>query len=353
MDRDFYLKLGRAGFRMPIGADLVLHERANPARIVRDGRALGQVVEETARRYQTPLAFGHMDLTVEKAALLRHLDVSDEQAATFHFKECPAPETVARIRSGLAGPLHPLLQAQVDAMGYIARETDLLPVGMTIGPFSLMTKLLSDPIAPIYLAGTGLTAEEDPEVRTVEALLELATLMVLRSAAAQIEAGAKAMFVAEPAANKVYVSPRQMEAGSDIFDRYPIRANRRLKVLLQEHGVDLVFHCCGELTDDMVRAFASLQPVILSLGSSRKLWEDARLVPDDIVLYGNLPSKHFYSDALVSCQDVERMTCELLGKMRETRHPFILGSECDVLSVPGAEAVIRSKVDAFVRCTCG
>jgi uroporphyrinogen-III decarboxylase len=237
-------------------------------------------------------------------------------------------------------------------MGYIARETDLLPVGMTIGPFSLMTKLLSDPIAPIYLAGSGLTAEEDPEVRTVETLLELATLMVLRSAAAQIEAGAKAMFVAEPAANKVYVSPRQMEAGSDIFHRFPIRANRRLTALLQEHGVDLVFHCCGELTDDMVRAFASLQPVILSLGSSRKLWEDARLVPDHIVLYGNLPSKHFYSDALVSRADVERMTCELLGQMRATGHPFILGSECDVLSVPGAEAVIRSKVDAFVSCPC-
>jgi hypothetical protein len=46
------------------------------------------------------------------------------------------------------------------------------------------------------------------------------------------------------------------------------------------------------------------------------------------------------------------MTCDLLRKMRETGHPFILGSECDVLSVPGAEAVIRGKVDAFVRCAC-
>jgi uroporphyrinogen-III decarboxylase len=352
VNRDYYLELGRAGLRMPIGTDLVLHEQPDPAAVVRDGRALGRVVEETARRYRTPLALGHMDLTIEKAALLRPLGVSDAEAATFHFKTCPDEETVARIRTGLAGPLHPHLQAQVDAMRYIARETDLLPVGMTIGPFSLTTKLLSDPIAPIYLAGTGLTAEEDPEVRTVETLLELATLTVLRSVAAQIEAGAKALLVAEPAANKVYVSPRQMEAGSDIFDRYPIRANRRLTALLQQHGADLLFHCCGELTDDMVRAFATLRPVILSLGSSRKLWEDARLVPDDIVLYGNLPSKHFYSDALVSRQDVERMACELLDKMRATGHPFVLGTECDVLSVPGAEAVIRGKVDAFVCCQC-
>jgi hypothetical protein len=31
-------------------------------------------------------------------------------------------------------------------------------------------------------------------------------------------------------------------------------------------------------------------PVILSLGSSRVLWEDAQLVPKHVVLYGNLPS---------------------------------------------------------------
>ena len=30
MDREFYLGLARMGLRMPIGADLVLHERPNP-----------------------------------------------------------------------------------------------------------------------------------------------------------------------------------------------------------------------------------------------------------------------------------------------------------------------------------
>jgi hypothetical protein len=38
-------------------------------------------------------------------------------------------------------------------------------------------------------------------------------------------------------------------------------------------------------------------------------------------------------------------------KMRDTGHPFILGSECDVLSVPGSEREILAKVEAFMKLT--
>jgi len=337
---------------MPIGADLVLHEQANPTAIVIDGQALGKVVEETARRYGTPLAFAHMDLQLEKAVLLEILGIPVTDIPLYHFSGDPGAEAATRVREALGKPLNPALQAHIDSVAYIAQKTDLVPIGMTIGPFSLMTKLLKDPITPIYLAGSGMTAEDDPDVALVNRALELSLLIVLHSVAAQIRAGAKAIFMAEPAANIVYVSPKQIEAGSDIFERYPIGADRRVKALLQQHGVDLIFHCCGELNDYMVRQFCTLEPVILSLGSSRKLWEDARIVPKDIVLFGNLPSKHFYSDAVITRAQVEQLACELFHRMAEAGHPFILGSECDVLNVPDSTAVIRDKVDAFVRCQC-
>jgi uroporphyrinogen-III decarboxylase len=158
--------------------------------------------------------------------------------------------------------------------------------------------------------------------------------------------------MAEPAANVVYVSPKQIAEGADIFQRYPIAADREIKRLLDARGVDLIFHCCGELNRYMVEQFATLRPVVLSLGSSRKLWEDAALLPKDIVLYGNLPSKHFYSDSVITAAQVEAQACELLYRMAEAEHPFILGSECDILHVPGAGATIRHKVDAFVGCRC-
>ena len=48
MDRHYYIALAQSGLRMPIGADLVLHEKPDPAAILTDGEALGRVVEETA-----------------------------------------------------------------------------------------------------------------------------------------------------------------------------------------------------------------------------------------------------------------------------------------------------------------
>jgi hypothetical protein len=127
---------------------------------------------------------------------------------------------------------------------------------------------------------------------------------------------------------------------------------KKIKGFLDGAGVDLIFHDCGELDDAMVSRFVSLNPVMLSLGSSRKLWEDERLIPKDIVIYGNMPTKNFHSDAFTR-EDSADMACEIICHMKETGHPFILGSECDVLSVPGREDIIKSKVHAFLGCSCG
>jgi uroporphyrinogen-III decarboxylase len=349
MDRQYYLDLAKSGFKMPVGTDLVLHEQPDASAVLLDGARLGQVVVEAAQRYRTPLALAHMDLEVEKMALLTLLDVPADQIPTYHFDECPSEALLSAFERRLAEPLIPRLQAQVDAVAYVTRHPSLLPVAMCIGPFSLTTKLLSDPITPIFMAGSGATPSEDMEIRRVERVLQMSLLMVMRSIRAKIAAGAKAVCIAEPAANKVYLSPKQIEKGSDIFDRYVMRAHRSIRQMLAESGVDLIFHCCGELIDDMVRHFASLDPAILSLGSSRRLWEDAALVPPTTVLFGNLPSKRFYSDNLITREDVVRQSAELTRRMREVNHPFILGSECDVLSVPGCEATIKAKVAAFLE----
>ena len=172
---------------------------------------------------------------------------------------------------------------------------------------------------------------------------------VLRSAKAQIEAGARAMVVCEPAASTAYLSPRQIRAGSDVFERFVLKPNRRLRKLLESHDVDLIFHNCGELLPEIVAQFAGqLRPVVLSLGGSRVLWKDAEVVPKDVVLFGNLPTKTFYSDSAMPLEEVRRRTLELRARMVECGHPHILGSECDVLHVPEAAATIRRKVDIML-----
>lgn len=349
MDRQYYLDLAASGLRLPICADVVLHEYADPAAILANGQQLGMVLEQTANRLHAPLALPHMDLELEKSILLEMLGIPATERATYHFTTCPGPETFDRLREHMGDAVNARMQAHIDSIRYIAQHTRLLPVGMAIGPFSLMTKCVDDPITPIAMAGADSSLEDD-DLRLIETVLELGIRVILHSIALQVRAGARAIFIAEPAANNVYLSPLQIAAGSDICDRFVMTFNRQIKAYLDEQGVDLIFHCCGEVTDYLVSRFADLDPAILSLGSSRVLWEDARLVSKRTVLFGNLPSKRFYSDALITEQEVEDQGAALVRRMREVGHPFILGTECDVLSVPGCAGTIKRKLGAIQRC---
>ncbi len=220
---------------------------------------------------------------------------------------------------------------------------------MAIGPFSLTTRLMADPISAAAMAGSGVKEDESEEVRLLWQCLRAAEAAVLRSVRSQIAWGARAVMICEPAACTAFISPRQMKAGSSLFERLVMEPNLRLKASLEGAGCNLIFHDCGELIDPMVEAFAArLHPVILSMGSSRKLWQDARLVPGDVVLYGNLPSKSFYSDGAMPLEEVVRCTDELVSRMAACGHPHIVGSECDVLFVPEAQETIRRKVVAML-----
>ncbi len=350
MPRQLYHDLARSGHRMPIGTDLVLHEHDDVPQLLLDGARLGGVMAEAARTWETPLALALMDLTLEKDLILERLGVPAGEREQYHLDEHLDRQRLEGIAA--AGPVTARMQANRAALRHVKNTTPLVPVGMAIGPFSLATKLLSDPITPVYLAGSGASADEEPEIGLLEAVLELATGVVLESVAMQAAAGAEAIVIAEPAANIAYFSPKQLAAGADVFERYVTAKNSQIARRIGECGMDLLFHCCGELTDGMVQAFASLEPAVLSLGSSRRLWHDANIVSDAVVLYGNLPTKRFYSDELMPPSEVQRMTIELTARMRDAGHPFILGSECDVLSVDGARQTIRRKVELMMNCRC-
>lgn len=345
MARSFYLELAASGLAMPIGTDLVLHEQRDPAGVLLDGSRLGAVMVSAARRWGTPLALALMDLTLEKDLLLARAGVEAGQRESWHFAEALGEAAMGRMMA--EGEWSARMRANLDALRVVRGASGCVGVGMVIGPFSLMTKLIADPITPVFMAGAGVS--DDPEVALVEQLLQVGEAVVCASVRAQAAAGAQAIVVAEPAANVAYVSPKQMGEGSDVFERYVMEPNRRVARAIAESGMDLIFHCCGELTAEMVRAFGSLRPAMLSLGSSRRLWEDARQIPGDVVLFGNLPTKKFASEAY-GVADVTAMARELRERMRETGHPFVLGSECDVLSVKGAEGRIMEKVEAMLRC---
>jgi uroporphyrinogen-III decarboxylase len=351
MNPNYYLSLASSGLRMPIATHLILHENPNVEQVLLDGAALGEAILQTAKRYNSPLAIPLMDLALEKEAMLAILGVPEADREKFHFNRLPERYAVEQITT--APFMIPRMKATCDAIRYVAgceARDGVTAMGMGIGPFSLMTKLLSDPITPVFLAGSGLTADDEDDIALLESVMEMTTTLIIRYLTEQANAGAKAVILCEPAANLVYLSPNQLAEGSDVFERFVMKPNLKIKAALDQLGTDLVFHNCGELTDGMVQSFNRLRPVMLSLGCSRTLWKDAALLDKDIVLYGNLPSKNFYSDETVSVADIERMTRELITRMDQAGHPFIMGTECDVLSVPGRDDAIKRKVDAMMSC---
>jgi hypothetical protein len=349
LSRGYFRALAARGLRTPIGTDLVLHLRPDPEAVRLDGARLAGVVGEAAERYRTPLAIPLMDLRLEKADLVHLLRPEVVEPETFHFEEPPSGEDVERVTTSESAPFLRGHRAHFEAIAGMVARPGLTPLGMAIGPFSLMTKLLADPISAVALAGRGVSADEEPLVAMAERGLLLAEWAIHRSLRAQAEAGAAAVVVCEPAASSLFVSPRQVATGSPVFDRFVLEPLVRLKALLDGHGVDLVLHDCGDLTTTMVEALAGrVRPAVLSLGSSRRLWEDAAVVPPEVVLFGNLPTKHFYSDSAMPLELVRAQTRELVARMREAGHPFILGSECDVLHVEEAADTIRRKVDAMM-----
>lgn len=328
---------------MPLAPSFVLAEHHNHDEIKRDGKLLAELLLETCQRYRTPLAVALMDLTLEKNAICKVMGIPEEEAAAFHFKTKP---DTAQILSFFDPMADPYLKTSVEAISHIAANKNYIPTGMAIGPFSLMTKLLPDPIIPVYLAGMGI---EDEIVSIFKEVLALSMGVVRKYIEAQVEAGAEMIILCEPAANMVYFSPKQIAEGSDVFERYAMENLRELHSTIQSKGSSLFFHCCGELTVDMLRSFASLKPLVISLGSSRKLWEDEAYIHWETIIYGNLPSKKFFSDAEISEEAVYELAMELLTKMKGTGHPYILGTECDVLSVPGSHEIISRKIGAMYR----
>lgn len=349
MSREFYLKLAEEGFAMPLAVDLYVHELSSPEAIDQDPAEMARVMIAAAKDLNTPLAIAPMDLRVEKDALGRMLGVAESELEKFHLTEpLPADQFKTLCEDLDRGQMSRRMQVLCDALAIVSRESDLRPVGMSIGPLSLLTKIIADPITSIYMIGQGLGPEDDEDVELALQVLDIGRRLVKTYVRAQVRAGACEMIICEPAANTAYISPKMMdEEGSDVFEKCVMEGALEIAGTIRDAGGELIFHDCGELTPSMIRNFNRLRPVMISFGSPVKLSDAAALVEKDIVLYGNIPSKHFPSESVMPLEKVRMLSDELLGEMAATGHPFILGSECDILCVECSRQSIFTKTKAI------
>ena len=349
MNLEFYLELAKQDLRMAFAADVIIKSKPGWSEILLDGEKLGEAIIEAAGKYSSPLGLPYMDLKVEKEYLLTMLDIHPAEINKYHFDDGLSESLYEQVEEKKDHSVTPRVKATCDAITYLKDHSDFVPVGMSIGPFSLMTKLVNDPITGVFMASMGIGSQEDTHVKDIELALEISTRIIRQYIQLQIDAGAKAVVICEPAANIAYISPDTLDdSGKDVFDRYVLKYNHDINYLMEQQGVDLIMHDCGELTNEMLTKLCSLNPKILSLGSAVNLREASEVVPDDIVLFGNLPTKQFFMDDVISVDQVKQLTVDLDQKMKSTHQPFILGSECDVLHVAGHEETIIQKLDAMM-----
>src|SRR5208283_4636087 len=140
VDKSFYIDLAREGRRLPIITHMVLHEKEDPDSILLDGERLAAVMLEAAERFDNPMALPVMDLTLEKDILLQTMGVPADATAAFHFDGVPEPQQCAKVTTTVDVTTHPRIRANCAALSILRDGGKVLPVGMSIGPFSLLTK---------------------------------------------------------------------------------------------------------------------------------------------------------------------------------------------------------------------
>ena len=155
-----------------MATDLVLNEDPDPEATRADGIGWARSWNDPRAVPGSSLALPLMDLRLDKADMLSPLGIGEDEADRFHFT-APLDQSTREAIQRNRPPTVPGVSRD-GALRYIASATDLLPVGMAIGPFSLATKLMADPITAVALLGSEVSPEADPQVKLLCDCLEAA-----------------------------------------------------------------------------------------------------------------------------------------------------------------------------------
>ena len=249
MTRSYFLDLARSGRACPMATDLVLNEEPDPEAARRDGDAAGPG-RGTARAALGLAAWPCRSWTCgSRRPTCWPAWESARKRRTGSTSPRPLDHGDAGGAAGGEAPAVPEARHATGPCGTSRDRPTSCPIGMTIGPFSLATKLMADPITAAALLGSGVTPEDDPQVKLLCDCLEAAEATVLESVRRQLEQGARAVLVCEPAAS-IGLSLASPDQGR-LADLRAAGARAQRAARVRSSGTprrDLIFHDCGELT---------------------------------------------------------------------------------------------------------
>jgi len=249
--------------------------------------------------------FPMMDLTVEIEALGAETSFPENANPSVAKPLIKNREDLEILKGNWQG-ISGRMKVFIEVMEKIAKKYSIIKGGYVIGPFTMAGELMgANDIA--------MQAMLNPEL--VSELVDFSLEVISEYANALFNAGADAIAVLEPLA--VILSPKKYKE----FSLYPFK-----KLVSNLNNKPLILHICGN-TNHLIKSMLDSGAVGLSLDSVINFEELKKIIPQEIILMGNLnPVKIF----LQSTPDqVAEATKSLKESMKDTKN-FILSSGCDL-----------------------
>ena len=298
--------------------------------LVNSGRLQADCMKIIAGLFDTAASVSLMDLSVEAEAFGSDIRYSDSEVPTVadtllsDESDVDALE-IPKVGAGRTGEY-------VKTLEYAAKEITDRPVfAGSIGPFSLAGRLLG-------MTEIMILAMTEPEI--VTKTLDKCTAFIADYALELKKAGANGLMMAEPAAG--LLSPA-------LNAEFSVPYARQIVEAVQDENFAVIYHNCGN-TIPLIDGILSIGAKILHFGNAIRLEEMLPLVPENVVVCGNVdPAGEFRNG---TSESVYAATVSVLEKCAGYPN-FVISSGCDIPHVSAfanIEAHFRA-IEDFMKKT--
>ena len=205
-----------------------------------------------------------------------------------------------------------LMSDRIDAIAaFKQQQPEVIAIGACESPFALATTFLG-------LERALMTLYDDPDC--LHAVMEFIAPNTIRFAQAQIEAGAKLIFIGDAIASQI---------GPRLYAEHVLEHEIRVVRSIQDLGVPVRLHICGDLTpliDHVARTEARMIDIDYAVDLRMACQRLARLSPDSYAV-GNVNP---VTVLLQGTPDQVRRACSDCERQAAGYDNFILSPGCEV-----------------------
>lgn len=278
--------------------------QTNALQNLTDSNVQFETIRQITLHYPMDIVLPFIDLTVEAEALGIPVDFAEDDAPSVRVHPLMSADQLSQYEvpdPHKAGRMPVFLSV-------VRRFKQQLPHvvgGMTAGPFTLAGLMMG---AETLAINTLLDAD------FCHKTIDFATEVVLEYAKALVGTGADFIVLLDPTA--VLLSP-------ELYDQF---AGQYISRIVEELSVPVVIHTCGNTTN-IVPNMCKTGAHGLSLDGVVNFPEIAKIVPDDVVLIGNVDPVRVMLN--MTPQEVYAQTMQLLKDMEGVPN-YILSTGCDL-----------------------